>query len=115
VKDCSCTKTWVGVCTKCGSKHSPDDFDGSMFATCEGCDNLLKWSEVPCKVHVKELTWKPLAGGLDYITEGYFAEYKYTHRSGFACYWTFKIGTPKYKRTMRNAVHVGGLPSKLPS
>lgn len=55
--------------------------------------------------------WLMVPGTPDYVTEDglYYATYKYTHRSGHACYWTFPANLPKRKRTMKNAVCVGGL------
>jgi hypothetical protein len=44
---------------------------------------------------------------IDYL---YIAIYKYTSKEGFACYWTFRAGTPAAKRTLGNALYVGGLP-----
>ena len=63
------------------------------------------------------MIWSLIQHTQDKITRDYLyiAIYKYCNPEGFACYWTFKAGTPVAKRTLGNALYVGGLPRELES
>lgn len=61
-----------------------------------------------------KMTWTPIKGTPNYQSacERYVAIYQCTVR-GYASYYTFSATTPASKRTMGNALVVGGLPTLI--
>lgn len=59
---------------------------------------------------MSESSWTLIPGTLDYRHDALIAVYKYSGQRGLGCvYWVFAAN--QTKRTQRNAMCVGGLPS----
>lgn len=63
---------------------------------------------------MSKVTWKLISNTPDYISDcgEFIAIYRKTVK-GYGYYWVFFQDAPKSKRTMKNAIAVGGLPEHL--